>query len=190
MPGGTEGLFYSFNLGPVHFIGFNTEVYHYFNVYYQLNHLIYQYNWLERDLHEANKPENRAKRPWIITFAHRPMYCSSDNDDDCTPQFVTAVRKGIPLMSNFGLEDLFYRHGVDVGIWAHEHSYERLWPVYDNKVLNGSMEEPYRNPRAPVHFISGAAGNRERVEKFLSPSPAWSAFRSSKVSYNLKPELQ
>lgn len=33
---------------------------------------------------EANQPENRAVRPWIITMAHRPMYCSDDDQDDCT----------------------------------------------------------------------------------------------------------
>ena len=33
---------------------------------------------------EASKPENRAKHPWIITMGHRPMYCTNDDDDDCT----------------------------------------------------------------------------------------------------------
>lgn len=33
---------------------------------------------------EANRPEQRAERPWIITMAHRPMYCSDDDGDDCT----------------------------------------------------------------------------------------------------------
>lgn len=40
---------------------------------------------------------------------------------------------------------------MDVEIWAHEHSYERLWPIYKYQVMNGSYEEPYTNPRAPVH---------------------------------------
>ena len=34
-------------------------------------------------LQEASKPENRAQRPWIITMAHRPMYCSNAVGDGC-----------------------------------------------------------------------------------------------------------
>lgn len=57
MPGGTENLMYSFNLGPVHFIGINTEAYYFLN--YGIKTLVKQYEWLEQDLIEANKPENR-----------------------------------------------------------------------------------------------------------------------------------
>ena len=73
--------------------------------------------------------------------------------------------------------------GVDLTLWAHEHSYERLWPLYNMQVryfqstrsvssqftlkfthsflllqvCNGSLEEPYTNPCAPVHIITGSA---------------------------------
>lgn len=71
--------------------------------------------------------------------------------------------------------------GVDLELWAHEHTYERLWPVYGDKVgsrlgarplgsnaslrplcfasqvCNGSAEQPYVDPRAPVHIITGSA---------------------------------
>ncbi|KAJ8868601.1 hypothetical protein PR048_030139 [Dryococelus australis] len=57
----------------------------------------------------------------------------------------------------FGLEDMMYKHGVDMMIWAHEHSYERLWPLYNYVVLNGSYEQPYVNPNAPVHVTTGSA---------------------------------
>lgn len=67
------------------------------------------------------------------------------------------TRKGLPFFNVYGLEDIFYEYGVDLEIWAHEHSYERLWPIYNFKVYNGSYEEPYRNPRAPVHIITGSA---------------------------------
>ena len=46
----------------------------------------YKPEWLSCGLwcQEASKPENRAKRPWIITMGHRPMYCSNTDNDDCT----------------------------------------------------------------------------------------------------------
>ena len=33
-----------------------------------------QARFLERDLREADRPENRRLRPWIIVVQHRPMY--------------------------------------------------------------------------------------------------------------------
>lgn len=65
--------FYSFDIGPAHVIAFSTEFYFY--VYYGWTQIARQYEWLENDLKKANLPENRAKRPWIITMGHRPMYC-------------------------------------------------------------------------------------------------------------------
>jgi hypothetical protein len=101
---------------------------------------------------------NRAKRPWIITMAHRPMYCSNADGDDCTKQY-DLVRTGLPGIQAYGLEDLFFKYGVDLNIAAHEHSYERLWPVYNQEVFNGSRQfNPYDNPGAPVHITSGSAG--------------------------------
>ncbi|KAM8833994.1 acid phosphatase type 7 isoform 1-T1 [Synchiropus picturatus] len=182
MPGNTESLWYSWNLGPAHIISLSTEVYFYLE--YGVELLFQQYEWLRRDLEEANKPENRAQRPWIITMGHRPMYCSDDDHDDCTT-FDSFVRRGRndTKPPAPGLEDLFYLHGVDLELWAHEHTYERLWPVYGDKVQNGSREQPYVNPRAPVHIITGSAGCRERTDRF-NPNPKdWSAFRSTDYGY-------
>ena len=44
------------------------------------------------------------------------------------------LRKGLPPDNIFGLEDVLYDYGVDLAIWAHEHSYERLFPLYKFKV--------------------------------------------------------
>lgn len=179
-PNAPDSLFYSFNLGPAHIISINTEYYYFLN--YGVKSVIFQYYWLENDLKEANKPENRKKHPWIITFGHRPMYCSNNDGDDCRYED-DLVRTGLPFIKKFGLEKLFYDYGVDLEIWAHEHSYERLWPVYDKKVYNGSYEAPYTNPKAPVHIITGSAGCDEYVDHFVDNPPAWSAFRSSDYGY-------
>ncbi|EEC20453.1 purple acid phosphatase, putative, partial [Ixodes scapularis] len=71
--GNINNHFFSFDLGPAHIISFSTEFY--FFVEYGYAQIANQYHWLEEDLKEATKPENRAKRPWIITMGHRPMYC-------------------------------------------------------------------------------------------------------------------
>lgn len=180
MPGNTEGIMYSFNLGPVHFISISTEVYYFMN--YGIKPLVFQYEWLEKDLQEANKPENRKKQPWIVVMGHRPMYCSDDDQDDCT-HHETLTRVGLPFLHMFGLEKLLYDYNVDLNIWAHEHTYERLWPVYDYKVYNGSYLKPYHNPRAPVHIVTGSAGCKEGTDTFIPIRPDWSAFTSSDYGY-------
>lgn len=48
----------------------------------------------------------------IITMGHRPMYCTNANKDDCT-NFDDRVRTGLPYVQTYGLEELFYKYGVD-----------------------------------------------------------------------------
>ncbi|XP_064480865.1 acid phosphatase type 7-like [Ornithodoros turicata] len=173
--------FFSFNIGPAHVIGFSTEFYFFVN--YGFEQIAHQYQWLEEDLKEASKPENRARHPWIITMGHRPMYCSNNDRDDCTFN-ESIVRKGLPILHLYGLEDLFHKYGVDLELWAHEHSYERLWPVYDRKVYNGSYDAPYTNPGAPVHIVTGSAGCQERLDPFVPHPRPWSAVRISDYGYS------
>ncbi|XP_031557854.1 acid phosphatase type 7-like isoform X2 [Actinia tenebrosa] len=130
MPGDNQGLFYSWNIGPAHIISFSTELYYFLQ--YGIEQLVNQYKWLQKDLEEANLPHNRSIRPWIITMGHRPMYCSNMVGDGCE-NHENEIRTGITSLKLFPLEELFYKHGVDLEIWAHEHSYERLFPVYNHK---------------------------------------------------------
>lgn len=178
--GNINNHMFSFDIGPAHIIAFSTEFY--FFVQYGWLQIVRQYEWLENDLKIANLPENRAQRPWIITMGHRPMYCSTDDTDDCTHK-ESIIRKGIPILKAFGLEDLFYNYGVDLEIWAHEHVYERMWPVYDRKVYNGSYDFPYTNPKAPVHIITGSAGCQERHDPFVKNPAPWSAIRNADYGY-------
>jgi hypothetical protein len=152
---------YSWDMGPAHFISYSTEVYFY--SYFSGWGISQQLKWLQEDLAKAQT--NRAERPWIIAYGHRPMYCSNLNRDDCTtPKSVVRA----------GLEEMFYKAGVDIILEAHEHSYERLWPVFNETVTANN----YIDPKAPVHLVSGTAGCREGVDPMLGPKGPWSAFRS------------
>ncbi|KAI6192261.1 Purple acid phosphatase [Aphelenchoides bicaudatus] len=178
MPHTDHNLWYSYDVGDVHFISFSTEVYFWWEQY-GTQMLRNQWNWLVEDLRKAN--ENRKNVPWIITLGHRPMYCSTKDDDDCT-RFESIIRTGVPLIHSYRLEKLFYEQGVDLEFWAHEHTYERLWPVYDRVVYNGT-DDPNTDPPAPVHVLSGAAGCWANTDPFNNAS-VWDAYRSTDYGFS------
>ena len=46
------------------------------------------------------------------------------------------------------MEPLLWDYSVDLFIGAHEHSYERLYPMYNYTILSGADDHnPYVNPR-------------------------------------------
>ena len=49
---------------------------------------------------------------------------------------------------------------------AHEHSYERLWPMYKGVVLSKN----YTNPTAPIQLVTGAAGSKHGIDE-MNPKP-------------------
>jgi len=158
MPGQSESMYYSWNLGPVHFIAFNTEFYGAQS--YSEKKLVDQFNWIQQDLTEANKPQTRKKRPWIITYGHRPMYCTSFGSKADCQVTATNLRDGVKNKKQgrmHGLETLFMENGVDISFWGHTHAYVRFWPLYQSTVKNGSTNAPYVNPKGLVHIISGSA---------------------------------
>ncbi|KAI6188915.1 Purple acid phosphatase [Aphelenchoides besseyi] len=177
MPNTDTNLWYSYDVGNVHFVSFSTEVY--FNLLDGFEPLKNQWNWLVQDLKKANA--NRNQVPWIITLGHRPMYCSTDDSDDCR-RIESRIRTGIPLTHSYCLEKLFYSQGVDLMVWAHEHTYERLWPVYDRVVYNGT-DEPNVDPPAPVHVLSGSAGCQEYTDMFADAG-IWDAVRSNNYGFS------
>ncbi|TKR70323.1 hypothetical protein L596_022364 [Steinernema carpocapsae] len=178
MPDSDHSLFYSFDIGPVHVVGFSSEFYFYTK--YGWDQIGNQWNWLLKDLQKAEK--NRKNVPWIVTMAHKPMYCSDFYADDCK-LYESIIRTGLPMTHAYGLENLFYKYGVDLELWAHEHSYERMFPVFNRTVYNGT-KEPYVDPPAPVHVVTGSAGCQEQVVPFVKYPPPWSAFRSSLYGFS------
>uniref|UniRef100_A0A1I7S6A4 Purple acid phosphatase n=1 Tax=Bursaphelenchus xylophilus TaxID=6326 RepID=A0A1I7S6A4_BURXY len=179
MPNSYDNHYYSYDLGKAHIISFSTEFYYDFYSGIVKGLVQQQYEWLENDLQKANA--NRKNVPWIITLGHRPMYCSTDDGDDCRNK---EARVRVGWKSHYGLEALFYKYGVDLEVWAHEHTYERLYPTYDRQVYDGA-ESPYVDPPAPVHIISGSAGCNENTDQFVKNPEPWSAFRSTNYGFSL-----
>lgn len=155
--GERNNFYYSFNAGPVHFVALCTEFYFQPESADRDANIQRQFRWLEKDLQQAASVAERVKRPWIIVYGNRPMYCSSRNQSDDCSRSHNPLRVGLGASRSFALEELLYRHGVDVQFYAQDERYERLLPIYDNQVRNGteSPDDPYRNPLAPVHLISG-----------------------------------
>ena len=185
MPGAQSGsgnnLYYSFDVGDIHFVAISSELY-YYSDYYNNEILMRQYNWLVNDLAASNK--RGAK--WKVVFAHRPMYCSIDTNDGnsiCTSD-TQILRDGTTYSSGYRvapLEKVLYNYGVDFFFAGHMHSYERLWPTYREQVLRRN----YIEPKAPIHIITGSAGCNENLDNYDKGVYPWSAFKSDTYGFGM-----
>ena len=128
---GSKSNFYSsWNVGPVHFIAFDAERYFlpdysYYTAAPTMEYVREQYEWLHADLQKAQA--NRHQQPWIVAYAHRPMYCThihSDWEDEWCTEDAAAVRDGVAFKGGprqFGLEQLFHNYSVDLYASGHMH---------------------------------------------------------------------
>jgi len=169
-----KNLYYSIDKAPIKIIAINTEVFYFKQLQPTFQS---QLNYLEHEL----KNTNRHIYPWLIVSGHRPMYCSNDNNNDCTHWKTTPVRKY--------LEDLLYKYNVTIYLSAHEHSYERICPIY-NGTCDGEQSEQrdihnYINISYPIHIISGCAGNVESQDNFRQNIENRSLVRNSHRGYGI-----
>jgi hypothetical protein len=159
----TDSLYWSMDVGLVHLIAFDTELYYFDSPARQRQ----MEKWLGNDLNKA--VANRNNVPWIIAFGHRPLYCSAKYNSECGDADAKQRKY---------LEPMFCDAGVDLVIGGHTHNYERMWPVWNLTVVNSSVSnDPYFEPNAPVYVISGAAGCDEDISPFMPQSYPWSAVR-------------
>lgn len=137
--GNQENMFYSLDVGGVHFVALNTESP--LDVAWMTDE---QLDWLRADLAAAAQ----AKHRWTVAFGHRPLYCSNHGGNDI-PSGNARLRGRV--------EDIVLDAGVDLFIQAHAHDYERTWPLRKGN----ATAHNYSDPTAPVYVVNGAAGNRE-----------------------------
>lgn len=147
---GALNMWYSFNMGPVHFVSINSETD--FPSAEERTHgdasdfpaggfgRKGEYlAWLEADLKAA--AADRSTRPWIIAGGHRP--CCGD----------------IPEVA-----EMFEKHGVAMYFAGHTHSYWRSAPTYANmSVPAGTPSIPHAtifnaHSAATTYITAGGAG--------------------------------
>lgn len=112
--GSNTNRYYSFNLGPVHFLALDTDAHVYPQVTWDI--LEDMFAWVQEDLANVN----RTQTPWIILYSHRAMYCTTtfreciyetQNIRDGT-LFLAQPRYGglKPLLKKYGIELYFAGH--------------------------------------------------------------------------------
>lgn len=161
--------FHSMKVGPASIIMFSTEYYYYTE--YGWDQIVRQYHWLEQELKRANA--EREKYPWIIVMGHRPLYCLKLGDSSCNHETLEreSIRQGIKMhgegQRKYGLEELFFKYGVDIQFYGHEHFYARLLPIHQYQIKSGHhSSNPYDHADGPIHITTGSAGNKELHPKF------------------------
>ena len=142
-----------------------------------------QYNWLAAELAHADLPASRATHPWLLLMGHKPMYTAATYSGEIKTRGNPHSGEGTEGMLTAELEELWVDNNVDVSLYGHIHSYNRMYPV---KANGSHVEKPtgdtkiYRTPTAPVHMMIGMAG-AGHLEHNTYETPAWSAF--AEISY-------
>ena len=168
MPKASKDLapfYYSFDLGPAHFLAYSSEVEH------PLHKGSEQRAFIERDLAAAN--ENRRARPWIVAFTHHPMYCS-----DLLTERTRCQKEAYKYRED--LEQLFLENKLDLHISGHNHQYERSWGVYgcdEEGTKKCQISEETHNSPYPVYIVNGAGGDVEGIDPTWVPE-ALAPFRA------------
>ncbi|KAJ6112434.1 hypothetical protein N7512_007758 [Penicillium capsulatum] len=112
-----------------------------------------QLEFLEADLASVD----RRITPWVIVAGHRPWY-STGSSNGCKP-------------CQEAFESLFYKYGVDLGVFGHVHNSQRFLPVFNGTADANGMG----NPKAPMYIVAGGAGNIEGLSD-VGDKPAYTGF--------------
>ena len=137
---GLREQYYSFNYYNVHLVALSTELgYKPFSS---------QYEFVENDLSKAASDPNID---WIVVYFHKQMYASPSNHDDYPT-----------LRSTY--HPLFNEYGVDLVLQAHNHNYERTYPIKFNSnspfnpITTTTNTDTYTDPDGQIFATIGTGG--------------------------------
>ncbi|ETI39090.1 hypothetical protein F443_15286 [Phytophthora nicotianae P1569] len=172
--GGTLNMWHSFDHGPIHFTSVSSESDYpdapanVFTAWTDNGNFGDQLSWIEADLKKAEA--NRANVPWIFVGMHRPIYSVLNSENDVPIDHTAKIQAAF--------EDLLLKYKVDVVLTGHKHYYERHLPIANNKAILDGVSKDYKvydNPQAPVHILTGGAGQSEGLSFSPTHTASWNA---------------
>jgi hypothetical protein len=172
--GSGTNFYYSFDVGLIHYVVIDTEVYRYESQTNNSPHPFtaqQQLNWLESDLKKANT--NRDAVPWVVMMGHKGWYMNNWGEVQDPDQITT----------NFtAFDDLACHYGVDLYLTGHVHIYQRFMPLLgpDNlrfmapprdvdRTSVSSDTHTYRNPKYMPTIVVAAPGDDEISPRVVCP---------------------
>eukprot|EP00698_Gefionella_okellyi_P009452 TRINITY_DN2401_c0_g1_i2.p1 TRINITY_DN2401_c0_g1~~TRINITY_DN2401_c0_g1_i2.p1 ORF type:complete len:409 (+),score=72.80 TRINITY_DN2401_c0_g1_i2:128-1354(+) len=161
-PGNGKRTYYDFTYRNIYFLVFSTEQ--------DILPLSEQHDWLSERLRHYH--ENlRATHPWLMLYAHRPIFCSNAWEWCSTDM-------GKPLL-HLSIGSLLTKYNVDVFVAGHTHSYERSFPLDEaGKVVSSGQ--------GTLHLVVGTPGASEGLDmQWQNPQPTWSAMRDSELGFGM-----
>ena len=142
--------YYSFNYGNVHFLAMSSVIpFSNQSLQYKLlRDESQQKQFVSNDLYYAS--QNKSIN-WIVVYLYRPMYTSPTYHG--SEEFLCT-----------GYHPLFDMYGVDLVLQAHNHNYQRSYPIRYN-ITNSStpfitdhQPNTYVNPKGTIFLTVGTAG--------------------------------
>jgi hypothetical protein len=152
--------FYSFNYQNVHFTVLSTEL-------LKGREANEQYEFVNTDLASAASDPNID---WIVVYYHKEAYISPYTDSPDKERGRTAL---IDLRDAY--HPLFEKYDVDLVLQAHNHNYERSYPIkYNNAnssapIITDANTNNYSNPEGQIFVTVGTGGQRSYY--FLTKEP-------------------
>ena len=141
---GLKGQYYSFNFQNVHFTVMSTEL--------PYEEGSAQYNFVNNDL---SKVSLNPDIDWIVVDYHSLAYTSPAN-----------IGKGNSAEKELRdiYHPLFVKYGVDLVLQAHNHNYQRSYPIIynndnsTNPIITDTNKNNYYDPKGMVFGTIGTAG--------------------------------
>ena len=139
--------YYSFDYQNVHFLAMATAK----NSIIPYKYGSEQYNFVAEDLRRAHNNKNIE---WIIVYSFRPFY-SSISEHLAEPELTDTYAA------------LFDNYSVDVVLQAHNHNYQRTFPLVYNESsffpvhypeISDNHDTKYKEPNGPIFITIGTGG--------------------------------